>query len=133
MCFLVNFTVLDLEAQATSMDDIDDEEEDKEDDIDDEEEDKEDNQDMRDPTPEPNELDEDIVESDLELDHDGVVHPDHDDAPQKVPCSVHPHLCFLVSIAVLLCSASLDSRSTRITASTSYRSCSWPLRGFTVD
>ncbi|VAI52378.1 unnamed protein product [Triticum turgidum subsp. durum] len=39
---------------------------------------------MRDPTPEPDELDEEIVESDLELDNDGVVHPDHDDAPQKM-------------------------------------------------
>ena len=55
------------------------------DDIDnDDEEEEEDDQDMRDPTPEPDELDEEIVESDLELDNDGVVHPDHDDAPQKV-------------------------------------------------
>ena len=69
--------MLDLEAQARSMDDIDD-------DDDEDEEEGEDDQDMRDPTPEPDELDEDIVESDLELDHDGVVHPDHDDAPQKV-------------------------------------------------
>ena len=64
--------------KARSMDDIDD---------DDDEEDEgegEDDQDMRDPTPEPDELDEDIVESDLELDNDGVVHPDHDDAPQKM-------------------------------------------------
>ena len=57
------------------MDDIDD---------DDDEEEEEDDQDMRDPTPEPDELDEEIVESDLELDNDGVVHPDHDDVPQKV-------------------------------------------------
>ena len=53
------------------------------DDIDDDEE-EEDDQDMRNPTPELDELDEEIVESDLELDNDGVVHPDHDDAPQKV-------------------------------------------------
>ena len=84
---MVNFTVLDLEAQARSMDDIDD-------DDDEDEEEGEDDQDMRDPTPEPDELDEDIVESDLELNHDGVVHPDHDDAPQKVPCSVHPPSLF---------------------------------------
>ena len=58
------------------MDDIDDN--------DDDGEEEEDGQDMRDPTPEPDELDEEIVESDLELDNDGVVHPDHDDAPQKV-------------------------------------------------
>ena len=87
---MVNFTVLDLEAQETFVDDIDDEEEDKEDDIDDEEEDKEDNQDMRDPTPEPNELDEDIVESDLELDEEGIVQSDHDGVPQKVLCSALP-------------------------------------------
>ena len=87
---MVNFTVLDLEAQATSMDDIDDEEEDKEDDIDDEEEDKGDDQDMRDPTPEPNELDEDIVESDLELDEEGIVQSDHDGVPQMVLCSALP-------------------------------------------
>ena len=60
--------------QARSRDDIDDDDDD----------DEEDDQDMRDPTPEPDELDEEIVESDLELDNDGVVHPDHDDAPQKV-------------------------------------------------
>nr|CDM86831.1 unnamed protein product [Triticum aestivum] len=39
--------------------------------------------DMCDPTAEPDELDEDVVESDLDLDEDGIVHPDHDDAPQK--------------------------------------------------
>ena len=73
---MVNFTVLDLEAQATSMDDIDDEEEDKEDD-----------QDICEPTPEPNGLDEDTVESDLELDEEGIVQSDHDGVPQKVMCS----------------------------------------------
>ena len=65
---------MDLHRQARSLDDIDD----------DNEEEEEDDQDMRDPSPEPDELDEEIVESDLELDNDGVVHPDHDDAPQKV-------------------------------------------------
>ena len=54
------------------------------DDIENDDEEEEDDQDMRDPTIEPDELDEEIVESDLELDNDGVVHPDHDDAPQKV-------------------------------------------------
>nr|XP_045087625.1 acidic leucine-rich nuclear phosphoprotein 32-related protein-like [Aegilops tauschii subsp. strangulata] len=71
--------------KARSMDDIDD-------DDDEDEEEGEDDQDMRDPTPEPDELDEDIVESDLELDHDGVVHPDHDDAPQKQALVMAPVL-----------------------------------------
>ena len=65
------------------MDDIDD---DDDDDVDADED-----REMREPTPEPDELDEEIVESDLELDNDGVVQPDHDDAPQKVPpCSSLP-------------------------------------------
>jgi suppressor of tumorigenicity protein 13 len=63
--------------QVSSMDDIDEEDVDG----DDEEYDEP----MRDPTPEPDELDEEILESDIELEADGVVEPDHDDTPQKVP------------------------------------------------
>jgi suppressor of tumorigenicity protein 13 len=68
------------------------------DDIDEEDVDGEYDEPMRDPTPEPDELDEEILESDIELEADGVVEPDHDDTPQKVPP-------FALPCSALLCSS----------------------------
>ncbi|XP_037430998.1 hsc70-interacting protein-like [Triticum dicoccoides] len=91
------------------MDDIDD----------DDKEEEEDDQDMRDPTPEPDELDEEIVESDLELDHDGVVQPDHDDAPQKGDRVIDAEATMVLVVpdacrGALICKGGSSSRTSKL-------------------